>query len=234
MDGNGRWAKMRDKPRIFGHKAGVASARTIIQCAARAGVEVLSLFGFSSENWRRPKDEVEHIFSLFFDALGDDIATLHENNIQVRIIGERGHFESSLIEKIEATEKLTKNNTGLVLVIAMDYGGQWDICQGIKKIVTDVLSQKISPDAIEPQMFSNYLSLADLSDPDLFIRPGGEQRISNFFIWQLAYSELYFPNVYWPDFGEVEFNDALDFFSSRQRRFGYTGEQIEKQGDGGA
>ncbi len=232
MDGNGRWAKDKKKPRVWGHKAGVTAARKVIRAAAEANIEVLSLFGFSSENWRRPKKEVDHIFSLFFDALSNEVEELHHNNIQVRIIGSRSRFDLPLIEKIEATENLTRKNTGLVLAIAIDYGGQWDICEGIKSLVEDIHSGKLAADDIKPTLFSHYLSLGDLPDPDLFIRPSGEQRISNFFIWQLAYAELYFPNVYWPDFNEKEFAKALDFFTSRQRRFGFTGEQISKSGEG--
>lgn len=229
MDGNGRWAKQQKMPRLLGHKAGVDAAREVIRTAARAGIEVLTLFGFSRENWRRPKEEVDHIFELFFQAMQNEVAELHQNNVQIRFIGSRDKFSPSLVKKIQQTEQLTASNTGLVLVLAIDYGGQWDICQGVKHILTEMSAGKLNQDDITPELFNQYVSLGDLPSPDLFVRPGGEQRISNFLLWQLAYSELYFPNVLWPDFDAEAFQQALEFFASRQRRFGFTGEQIQQQ-----
>lgn len=220
MDGNGRWAKLQNKPRIAGHKAGAENIANIIRAAAEAGVNVLSLFAFSSENWARPKEEVQHLMRLFLNALQTQIKKLHENNIRVIVVGNIQAFSKKIQEHIQKAEKLTQNNTGLTLVIAANYGGKWDITQAVQTILQKILKKEIDPEDISEEFISQYLSLSKLPDPDLFIRTSGEQRISNFFLWQLAYSELYFTEVLWPDFDEAEFKKALDVYSKRQRRFG--------------
>lgn len=228
MDGNGRWAKQRFLPRIAGHKAGIDAARRTVEAAANRGIEVLSLFAFSSENWRRPSDEVENILSLFLQALQIDSKRLHQNNVRLRIVGSTQAFSTKLQQSILDAEALTAKNTGLTLVIAANYGGQWDILNATQQIAKRVEQGEIKPEDIDENLIMQHLTLADLPYPDLFIRTSGEQRISNFFLWQLAYAELYFPDVYWPDFDEKELDKALDFFAKRERRFGLTGEQIKK------
>jgi undecaprenyl diphosphate synthase len=229
MDGNGRWAEQRGLPRAIGHRAGLKAARAAIEFAAKNAIEVLTLFAFSSENWRRPKKEVNTIFQLFLDALQSDIEQLHQNNIQLRIIGERSSLSVALQTSIQSAEKLTANNTGLKLVIAVNYGGRWDITQAVRKIAVQVASQQLPAEAVTEESIHQALSLHALPNPDLFIRSSGEQRVSNFFLWQLAYSELYFPECYWPDFDEDVFQQALDFYSKKQRRFGCTSKQIKRQ-----
>lgn len=229
MDGNGRWAEQRRMPRAMGHRAGLKAARKAIEFAAKKNIRVLTLFAFSSENWRRPKKEINTIFELFLDALQKDIKQLHENNIQLRIIGDRSQLDDVIQSSIEKAEQLTRDNTGLKLVAAVNYGGRWDITQATRQLAKQVEQQQLTPEMITEEHISGALSLAGLPDPDLFIRPSGEQRVSNFLLWQIAYAELYFPEVLWPDFDEKAFQQALDFFASRQRRFGYTQQQIKDQ-----
>lgn len=228
MDGNGRWAQKRGLPRVAGHKAGVEIVRSVIQSCAEKGIEVLTLFAFSSENWRRPKKEVSLLMSLFLTALQREVKKLHENGVQLRIVGDVSAFDLKIQKHITKAEELTKNNKTLILNIAANYGGQWDITQAVKFLSKQVESGEINPDDITSELISQNLSMNDLPEPDLFIRTGGEQRISNFLIWQLAYSELYFTDTLWPDFDRQAFAAALESFSNRQRRFGHTGEQIEK------
>jgi len=228
MDGNGRWAQKRGLPRVAGHKAGVETVRSVIQTCVEKGIEVLTLFAFSSENWRRPKKEVSLLMALFLTALQREVKKLHENGVQLRIIGDVSAFDQKIQKHINKSEELTKDNKTLVLNIAANYGGQWDLIQATKSIAKQIESGEIKPDDITPEMINQNLSLCDLPEPDLFIRTGGEQRISNFLIWQLAYSELYFTNTLWPDFDRHAFEMALESFAGRQRRFGHTGEQIEK------
>lgn len=229
MDGNGRWAKQRFLPRLAGHKAGIDSARRIVEAAAKQGIEVLSLFTFSSENWKRPPEEVENILSLFLHALQFDSKNLHKNNVRLRIIGNKEAFSAKLQQSIADAEMLTAQNTGLTLVVAANYGGQWDILNATQQLAKEVAAGNINADDITPKLLEQRLALSDIPYPDLFVRTGGEQRISNFFLWQLAYTELYFPEVYWPDFDENELAKAITYFTSRQRRFGLTGEQVEAQ-----
>lgn len=228
MDGNGRWAQKRGLPRVAGHKAGVEIVREVIQTCAEKGIKVLTLFAFSSENWRRPKKEVSLLMSLFLAALQREVKKLHKNGVQLRIVGDVSAFDSKIQEQIKKSEELTKNNKTLVLNIAANYGGQWDITQAVKLLAEQVESGKLKADDITSELINNNLSMNDLPEPDLFIRSGGEQRISNFLIWQLAYSELYFTDTLWPDFNRQAFEEALTSFAGRQRRFGHTGEQIEK------
>lgn len=227
MDGNGRWAKRRAKQRHAGHRAGVSAAREIVRASARAGVDVLTLFTFSSENWQRPKKEVDLLMSLFIDALGSEIDDLHKNKVRVRFIGQLSKVSSKLRDKIAEAEKLTARNPGMTLVIAMAYGGRWDIANAVRDLIADHDAGKLSANEIDSDTFGGYLQLAGLPDPDLFIRTGGEHRISNFLLWNLAYTELYFSDQLWPDFDPQHLQVAFEFFAARKRRFGRTQEQVE-------
>ena len=228
MDGNGRWAQKRGLPRVAGHKAGVEAVREVIQTCAETGIEVLTLFAFSSENWRRPKKEVGLLMDLFLTALQREVKKLHKNEVQLRIVGDVSVFDTKLQQHIKKSEELTRDNKRLVLNIAANYGGQWDITQATKVLAQQVKSGELEVEDITAEKLSQNLCMSDLPEPDLFIRTGGEQRISNFLVWQLAYSELYFTDVLWPDFNRQVFQQALSSFAGRQRRFGHTGEQIEK------
>ncbi len=228
MDGNGRWAERKGKPRIAGHKAGVETVREIIRSCVEKGIQVLTLFAFSSENWRRPQKEVSLLMSLFLAALQREVKKLHKNGVQLRIVGDTTAFDEKIQAQIEKSEALTRDNDTLVLNIAANYGGQWDITQSVKKLAHEVEAGKLAADDVSADLIRQNLSMSDLPDPDLFIRTGGEQRISNFLIWQLAYTELYFTDILWPDFDRQAFEAALESFAGRQRRFGHTGEQIEK------
>ncbi|MCC7412612.1 MAG: isoprenyl transferase [Gammaproteobacteria bacterium] len=227
MDGNGRWARRRGLPRFAGHRAGVETVRGVVRNAARRGVEVLTLFAFSSENWRRPAREVGLLFDLFLTALEEEARRLNEANVRLRVIGDRAAFPLKLQDCMRDVEELTRGNTGLTLVIAANYGGRWDIAQALRRIAIEVNAGRVSADAISEEMIESYLALAGLPEPDLFIRSGGEQRVSNFVLWQLAYTELYFTECLWPDFDERELDRALSSYARRQRRFGRTGEQLE-------
>jgi len=220
MDGNGRWAELHRKPRSTGHKAGGDAAQKIIKYAGKNRIETLSLFAFSTENWRRPQQEINYLMQLLLKGLQDATKKLHKNNIQLRFIGDLTQFSVKLRQRIEQAVKLTQQNTGLKLVIAINYGGQWDIIQATKKISQQLVNKKITTKDICAENFAKHLAIADLPDPDLFIRTSGEQRISNFFLWQLAYTELYFTDILWPDFSEKHFKQALDDFAKRKRRFG--------------
>jgi len=227
MDGNGRWAKQRFLPRPAGHRAGVSAVRKTVERCIVEGIEVLTLFAFSSENWRRPAQEVSLLMELFIASLERETRKMHENGVRVRIIGERGAFAPVLQEKIREAEALTASNQRLNLVIAANYGGRWDITEAARQLAAEVESGGLKAADITNELIASRLSIADLPEPDLFIRTGGEQRISNFLLWQLAYTELYFTPLLWPDFDEEALTAALDSFSKRQRRFGYTGDQIE-------
>ncbi len=228
MDGNGRWAEKRHLPRVLGHKAGAKSVKEVIKAAITNKIEVLSLFAFSSENWQRPQKEVNFLMEILFEKLGSEIDELHKNQVQLRFIGDLSQLKQQLQQRITQTEQMTKNNTGLKLVVALSYGGRWDILQATKKLATQVENGQLAAADIDSSMLAKTMSLGDLPEPDLFIRTSGEQRISNFFLWQLAYSELYFPNVLWPDFCQEDFSQALEYFATRKRRFGYTSAQIEQ------
>jgi undecaprenyl diphosphate synthase len=226
MDGNGRWAKKRLMPRTFGHRKGVMITRNSIEFFARAGVRHLTLFAFSSENWNRPEEEVSTLMELFFRSLKDHSAELNSNNIRIRFIGEREAFSQTLQNLIAETEELTLGNKAMTLNIAANYGGQWDVLNAVKKVAARVERHEISADLIDQTMLESELSLADTPDPDLFIRTGGEHRMSNFLLWQLAYTEFYFTDVLWPDFSKQEMQKSLDDYAKRQRRYGKTGDQI--------
>jgi undecaprenyl diphosphate synthase len=229
MDGNGRWAKKKLLPRYAGHKAGVEAVRRVLKLCVQQGVEVLTLFAFSSENWRRPKKEVSLLMDLFMTALQREVNKLHENNVCLRIIGAREAFSDKLQELVDEAEKLTSHNEGLTLIIAANYGGHWDIVEAAKSLAIKVEQGILKSQEIDESLFTDQLCLADLPVPDLFIRTGGEKRVSNFLLWQLAYTEMYFTDTLWPDFDKTTFMDALNSFAARQRRFGRTGEQVEKE-----
>lgn len=226
MDGNGRWAEKRFMPRALGHQAGVKAVRKIVEHAGNLGVEVLTLFAFSSENWRRPKEEVSLLMSLFVETLQREIDTLDKNGVRVMFIGDRAAFPEVLQQKMQEGEAQTQHNNALTLLIAANYGGHWDITQATQKIVDKMASGEISKQVISPELIEKHLSTAGLPDPDLFIRTGGEERVSNFLLWQLAYTELYFTPTLWPDFDQGSLDDAISSFKTRERRFGHTGEQI--------
>ena len=229
MDGNGRWAKRRHLPRIAGHRAGVEAVRTVVQMSAAHGVEVLTLFAFSSENWRRPEKEVSLLMELFFKALQREARRLNENNVRLRVIGDRSVFAPRLQDQIAKAEALTAGNKGLTLAVAANYGGRWDITQASRRIAQEVREGRLNPEDVTADRLESYMELHDLPEPDLFVRTGGEQRISNFLLWHLAYSELYFTDTLWPDFDRDSYAAALASFANRQRRFGRTGEQVEQE-----
>lgn len=223
MDGNGRWAKKRFLPRVMGHKRGVETVRDIVKQCVNMGVEYLTLFAFSSENWRRPPDEVKFLMGLFMEALKREVVKLHQNQIRLVLIGDRSRFDPLLLKEIHEAEKLTQHNTRLTLTIAANYGGRWDIHQAVQRML------KAKPELIHgfsEADLSDYLSMHYAPEPDLFIRTGGEKRISNFLLWQLAYTELYFTDTLWPDFDDIAFGQALQSYRQRERRFGRTSEQV--------
>jgi len=226
MDGNGRWAQQQARPRAAGHQAGFRTTRDIVEACGHRQIEALTLFAFSSENWHRPETEVGLLMDLFLRALKSEVSKLRENNVHIRFIGERSAFQTKLQREMESAETLTANNTGLKLSIAVNYGGRWDIAEAARQIAIKVRDGEMNPDNVNVETVSQHISLADISDPDLFIRTGGEKRISNYLLWHLAYTELYFTDVLWPDFSDVELGLALEFYASRQRRFGRTGEQV--------
>ncbi len=228
MDGNGRWAKQRHRPRYWGHKKGLEAVSKVVKVCAERGIEVLTLFAFSRENWRRPEQEVNSLMELFSSALKNEISRLHQNKVQLRVIGNLNRFTKSLRLSIENACALTLHNNGLKLVLAVDYSGQWDIIQAVQALTDHIKTGVLPSEIITQDLFASYLSLSDLPCPDLLIRTSGEYRISNFLLWQLAYTELYFTETLWPDFNESELDKALLFYSQRERRFGYTSEQLSE------
>lgn len=228
MDGNGRWARQRHLPRTAGHHAGVKSTRKLVESCIREKIQALTLFAFSSENWKRPEQEVSSLMELFVSTLQTEVKSLHQQNVRVRFIGECSAFSEKLQKKIQDATSLTQDNSGLQLNIAVNYGGRWDIANACQKIAEKVQRGELNAKDVDAQLVNEHVCLSELPEPDLFIRTGGEKRISNFLIWQLAYTELYFTDVLWPDFSEQHFADALDWYVGRQRRFGKTGEQVEK------
>ncbi len=222
MDGNGRWAKKRLMPRVAGHRKGVEALRGVIRTCAERGVSHLTVFAFSSENWRRPQEEVTLLMELFMRALENEVARLHENDIRFRVIGNLSGFSTRIQDLIRDAEALTQNNTRLTFTVAANYGGRWDIVQAIKKM----MGANVVPEAVSEAMLAQHLSMADMPEPDLFIRTGGEKRISNFLLWQLAYTELYFTDALWPDFNAKALDTAIESYRTRERRFGRTSEQV--------
>ena len=227
MDGNGRWARARGKPRHAGHRAGVKAVRATVEAAAERGVGYLTLFAFSSENWQRPEDEVSSLMSLFVEALRREVAELHRNNVRLRFVGALEQLSSGLQKKIADAERKTAGNTGLFLNVAVAFGGRWDIVNAARRLAVKAAAGDVDVTAIDEREFAAGLQLADIPDPDLLVRTGGEQRISNFLLWNLAYAELWFTDVLWPDFDKAEFDRALAQFAGKQRRYGHTGEQVE-------
>jgi undecaprenyl diphosphate synthase len=226
MDGNGRWASRRRLPRFAGHKAGVETVKGVVRACGEKGIEVLTLFAFSSENWRRPQEEVGLLMGLFMTALEQQVRKLHENNIRLRVIGDRSAFSQTLRDRIHEAEALTRENTGLGLVIAANYGGRWDVTEALRTIARRIENAELTAAEVSSELVHSLVSLSDLPEPDLFIRTGGEKRVSNFLLWQLAYTELYFTDTLWPDFDAQAFEGALASYATRQRRFGRTGDQV--------
>jgi undecaprenyl diphosphate synthase len=220
MDGNNRWAKKKHLPSIAGHTAGATAVRRVVEAAARSGVEVLTLFAFSSENWKRPKLEVDGLMALFMRSLKKELKRLNEHKIRLRVIGNLSGFSSGLQKQIQSVEDATKDNNQMTLVIAANYGGRWDIAQAAKKIAELVMSGALSPEDVDEALLGQHVALADLPPPDLLIRTSGEERISNFLLWQTAYSEFVFLPVLWPDFDQQHFDDAIQVYQNRQRRYG--------------
>jgi len=225
MDGNGRWATKRFLPRVAGHVKGVEAVRTVVEACAERGIEYLTVFAFSSENWRRPEEEVSLLMKLFVTALEREVAKMHANNIRLKVVGDLSRFDQKLQDMIANAERKTANNTRMTVTVCANYGGRWDIMQAIGKMVaehpgtTDFSEEQLAP----------YLSMAYAPEPDLFIRTGGEERISNFLLWQLAYTELHFTDTYWPDFNAERLDEAIASYQGRERRFGRTGDQVAKK-----
>lgn len=227
MDGNGRWASKRHMPRVAGHSEGLGAVRKVVEACRRQGVEYLTVFAFSSENWRRPPEEVGFLMKLFLKSLRGEVNRLAENDIRLRLIGDLGKFDTSIQEMVAFSEEKTGHCKGLTLTIAANYGGRWDILQAMRECLR--AHPDLKPDDVSEQLLQPFLSMAYAPEPDLFIRTGGEQRVSNFLLWQLAYTELYFTDTLWPDFGTSELQAAFDWFSQRERRFGRTSAQLAAQ-----
>lgn len=231
MDGNGRWAKQRGLPRLEGHRRGVDNVRTLVRCCIEKKISYLTLFAFSSENWRRPKQEVNWLMNLLSRALDREVQTLHDNGVRLQFIGNLTELPDSVQDKIRTATAITGANDRLVLTIALNYGGRWDLTQACRTIAKEVQSGQLVSDDITSDTISRNLSTSRMSEPDLFIRTGGEKRMSNFLLWQLAYTELYFTNTFWPEFNQDEFEKALQSFRQRIRRFGQTDEQVQQPAD---
>jgi undecaprenyl diphosphate synthase len=229
MDGNGRWARQRDLPRTAGHRAGVKSVRAVVEESVRQGVGALTLFAFSSENWRRPRSEVNLLLALFSNVLRGELRRLNENGVLLRIIGDRAAFPEKLRRRIAEAEEFTAGNKRMILQIAANYGGRWDITQAARRLAEEAAAGRLAPERIDEEVLAAHLAFPDVRDPDLFIRTGGEQRLSNFLLWQSAYTELYFSELMWPDFGADAYARALAEYARRERRFGFTGEQVSRQ-----
>ena len=226
MDGNGRWAKSKGKNRIFGHSQGVQTVRDITETAAELGIKYLTLYTFSTENWNRPAIEVNALMALLIETVRSEIATLNKNNIKLRIIGDLENLPSMPRKAMKEGLEATKNNTRMTLVLALNYGSKWEILRGVRQLAEKAAKGLIRPEDITDKMFENELSTAGIPDPELVIRTSGETRLSNFLLWQAAYSEYYFTKTYWPDFQKEEFYKAIAGFQNKERRFGMTGEQI--------
>ncbi|HBC3400344.1 isoprenyl transferase [Vibrio parahaemolyticus] len=227
MDGNGRWAKSKGKPRVFGHKKGVNAVRKTVASASKLGIKAMTLFAFSSENWRRPEEEVGLLMELFITVLSSEVKKLHKNNLQLRVIGDTSRFSERLQKKIVEAENLTASNTGMVINIAANYGGKWDITEAAKALALKARNGEIRVEDINEQLITEHLTMADLPEVDLLIRTSGECRISNFMLWQMAYAEMYFTPEFWPEFDEDSLVEAVTWFINRERRFGCTGEQVK-------
>ena len=228
MDGNGRWAEQNGLLRSAGHSAGVKTLRNLIEHAVQLELTAITVYAFSRENWQRPKKEIELLLELFISSLESEVKDLHENNIKLNFIGEIDKFSEKLKKSMNESESLTSNNSKLTLNVALNYSGRWDIYNALLSIIDDMTSKKITKNEINEELINKKLSLADYDEPDLLIRTGGEKRLSNYLLWQIAYTELYFTDVLWPDFNTDQLDLALEWYAKRQRRFGKTSEQIEK------
>ncbi|MGS0740322.1 isoprenyl transferase [Glaciimonas sp. GG7] len=226
MDGNGRWATRRFLPRFAGHGKGVEAVRNIVEACVERGVEYVTLFAFSSENWRRPEEEVSLLMRLFVKALEREVGKMHNNGIRLKVVGDLSRFDTKLQEMIANAERKTANNTNLTVTICANYGGRWDVMQAIQKMLNEGVDGSGNGPSFTEDQLAQHLAMAYAPEPDLFIRTGGEQRISNFLLWQLAYSELYFTDTYWPDFDAAELDKAIASYRQRERRFGRTSEQL--------
>ncbi|MDR0217330.1 MAG: (2E,6E)-farnesyl-diphosphate-specific ditrans,polycis-undecaprenyl-diphosphate synthase [Enterobacteriaceae bacterium] len=227
MDGNGRWAKKRGKLRVFGHRAGVKAVRSAVSFSVKHNIESLTLYAFSSENWNRPQQEVSSLMELFVFALDNEVKSLHKHNVKLSVIGDISRFSARLQERIRRSVELTAGNTGLQLNIAANYGGRWDLLQSVKQMAEQVNAGQLKPEEITESTMSRFMNLNQQADVDLVIRTGGEHRISNFLLWQIAYAELYFTDILWPDFDETAFEGAIHAFAKRERRFGGTPDDAE-------
>ncbi len=228
MDGNGRWAKKQGKFRVFGHRNGVKTVKKIVEAAGEIGLEFITLYAFSKENWNRPYSEIDALMQLLVNAVNNELTKLNEQNVKLLTIGDISKLPVPVEEKLNYAKKLTENNTGLKLILALNYGGRSEIIKATKKISEQIKNNKINIDDINNDLFNKYLYTAEIPDPDLLIRTSGEYRISNFLLWQIAYSELYFTNKFWPDFDKEDFYKAIIDYQNRERRFGKTSEQIKK------
>jgi len=230
MDGNGRWARNRKRPRTFGHQAGQRALRRVVEHCGRIGMPELTVFAFSSENWQRPRHEVSRLMELFMRALDKETRELDENGVRLRFIGDISRFSPELQERVRASTALTAGNRRLTLNVAVNYGGRWDIASTARRLAEEVAAGRLRPDQIDEEAFGARVALADSPDPDLFIRTGGEMRISNFLLWQSAYTEFWFTPILWPDFDAAALDEAIAAFRRRERRFGRTGEQARQAG----
>jgi undecaprenyl diphosphate synthase len=231
MDGNGRWARMRNRPRSMGHQAGLKALHTVIEHCAHLGVDTLTVFAFSSENWNRPAGEVSRLMEIFLKALDKEVTELHENGICIKFIGDPSAFKTTIQTKMSRAETLTVGNEQMLVNVAVNYGGRWDIAQAARRMVESAHKGQLSPEDVDEGRFAQFLSLAESKDPDLFIRTGGEMRISNFLLWQSAYTEFYFTPTLWPDFDTRALDQAIADFQSRERRFGQTSNQVKDTTD---
>ncbi len=227
MDGNGRWAKQKGNQRIYGHKFGINSVKQAVEAAGEIGIKYLTLYAFSTENWNRPKLEVDALMGLFVSTINSEIGSLQENNVKLTIIGDKESLPESVQNEMQSGIEQLANNTGLNLVIAISYSSRWEIMNAVKKMAQDVKNQTLEPENITENTFTSYLTTADIPDPELLIRTSGEYRISNFLLWQIAYTELYFTDVLWPDFTKEDLYEAILNYQKRERRFGKTSEQIQ-------
>ncbi len=226
MDGNGRWAKKKGNPRIFGHRNAVAAVRDTVEAAAEIGIKFLTLYAFSTENWNRPRTEIDALMSLLVSTINNETKTLNDNNVKLRAIGDFVSLPRDVSDHLEAAIEKTKNNTGLNLILALSYSSRWEIIEAVKKVAADIQSGKLIPGNLNSKAFENYLSTTDIPDPELLIRTSGEYRVSNFLLWQIAYTELYFTPTLWPDFRREHFYQAIADYQKRERRFGKISEQI--------
>lgn len=229
MDGNGRWAKQRGENRLYGHNAGVKSVREVLKASQKIGVKYLTLYTFSTENWNRPKDEVDGLMTLFVKTITAEVEELHQNGVKINVIGNIKQMPSLAQEALNGAMEYTKNNTGITLTLALSYSSRWEIIEAVKQIAQDVEAKKITTQQINESLFESHLATNNIPDPELVIRTSGENRISNFLLWQIAYSEFYFTETLWPDFKEENYFEAILSYQNRERRFGKTGEQIKEE-----